>query len=274
MIAKVLRDPFIHFILLGLLVFLIADKEFIFSSAAVSPKAKIVIDEKIENLLVLKFEANQSRSPNDLELQQLIDQYIREEVLVREAMKLGLDKNDHVIRARLVELIDSIGLANNQVGNPSEDQLRQLAQHSPMRYSTGGSFSLEQIFLGTEPSGELISNTKIAIENGTTPASLSVNSKFAFRLNNASKEAVIGMFGGNFLQVLMEAELGKWAGPIKSPAGVHLVKVVNRENPTIPPIEQIKELLASDWLILQRRSLLDKLYQDYRSNYEVHKDSD
>lgn len=274
MIAKVLRDPFTHFILLGLLVFIIADKEFVFSSATVSPKAKIIIDEKVENLLVLKFEANQSRSPNDLELQQLIDQYIREEVLVREAIKLGLDKNDHVIRARLVELIDSIGLANNQVGDPSEAQLRQLAQHSPMRYSTGGSFSLEQIFLGTEPSGELISNTKIAIENGTTPASLSVNSKFAFRLNNASKEAVVGMFGGNFLQALMEAELGKWAGPIKSPAGVHLVKVVNRENPTIPPIEQIKELLASDWLILQRRSLLDKLYQDYRSNYEVHKDSD
>jgi hypothetical protein len=269
MIRTVLKDPFVHFIILGFLVFIIADKEFIFPSEAASTENTILISGGVEQLIQLKFKANQGRLPNDSESTFLIENYIREEILVRESIKLGLDQDDHVIRSRLVELIDSIGLANNKVGTPNDIQLKELALKNPIRYSTGGSFSIEQVFLGNEPSEEFILNTQQSIEKGTSPSSLGVRSKFTFRLNYATKEAIIGMFGLNFFNTLMNNEIGPWSAPMRSPAGIHLVRIVSKVDPIVPPVDQIRDMLISDWDSLQKRQILDDIYQGYRSKYQV-----
>lgn len=269
MIQSALKDPFLHFIILGFLVFVIADKEFIFPSEAPSTENRIIISESVEQLIQLKFKANQGRLPNDTESEFLIGNYIREEILVRESLKLGLDQDDHVIRSRLVELIDSIGLANNKIGTPDDVQLKDLALKNPMRYSTGGSFSIDQIFLGKEPSDEFIFNTQQSIEKGISPPSLGVRSKFTYRLNYATKEAIIGMFGLSFFNTLMNSEIGQWSSPIRSPAGIHLVRIVNKVEPTVPPVDQIRDMLISDWESLQKRKILEDIYQGYRSKYQV-----
>ncbi len=269
MLKNMIKDPFVHFMALGALIFLITENDITFPSNNELDKEEIVVNHQIENLLFISFKANQGRHPTDLEKQSLIDNYIREEILVREAIELGLNQNDHVIRTRLVELVNTMGLANTPIEEPSEQQLQQLAEADLARYASGGQFSLEHIYLGQAPSPDIIRQTETALEQGHPPTSLGQPSKFGFRLNHASKETIIELFGPHFFQAALDVELKEWSAPTPSPLGIHLVRVVERTLPSIPPIEKIRYRLTSDWHNQQKTKLLEDIYQQYRKSYSV-----
>jgi hypothetical protein len=134
------REPLLHFVALGLLIFAVDH----FASPASGDPRMITVDKEIETNLVSLFEEGQGRAPTDRELDRLIHRWLQNEVLYREALALGLDKGDEMIRERLILKMRMVVLNNVVVDPPSEKDLRQWFERNRSRYDLPRRFDFVQ----------------------------------------------------------------------------------------------------------------------------------
>ena len=151
---KLLREPLVHFLLLGLLVF--AGFKFTSRSDAGEP-GKIVVNQAQVESLVNGFTRTWQRPPTNLELEGLIREYIREEVCTREALALGLDKDDSVIRRRLRQKLEFISDNVASQADPDDKALQKYLQAHPENFRAQRQFTFSQVYLDPQKHGEDLS---------------------------------------------------------------------------------------------------------------------
>jgi PPIC-type PPIASE domain len=198
-----------------------------------------------------------------------LDRFIREEALVREARRLGLDQQDDLIRRRLVQQIEFVALGRVETGLEfGPEELEEIYGERKEDYRVPASFDFSHVFL--------------RIDDGVAGAEEEARSRAVALLRKlnaegiATSEEVISHFGEAMGAALgdLEPDAHQWQGPLRSTHGFHLVLLLGFDEARLPGAEEIRELLHEDWLRKQREVALDRAVAEIVSRYQVEIDSE
>jgi len=226
---KLIREPLFHFLLLGAVIFFIAGRS---RSIAVPSRQKIVVTQRQIESIVVGFSRTWMRPPTQEELQGLVNDYVREEVLYREARNMGLDQDDVIVRRRMRQKFEFlIEDRAARTGPPSDQELEAYLSQHVDKYSEQPSFSFEQIFFSREKRGasaEAEATAMLVRLRGKSTIDMEkLGDAFLLpsQFENTSPGETARLFGEKFTNELTKTQLRTWAGPIESSYGLHLVRV-------------------------------------------------
>lgn len=251
------REPLVHFLAAGALLYLF----FAWSGGnAVDPASRVIeVGREEQAQLALQFERTMGRAPTDAELDVAIDQYVRDEVLYREALRLGLDQDDAVVRRRLVSKMDMTASAAAEAAAPSKEQLQAFLDEQPERYGGEARLSFEQRYFktGEDAAGAL------ADDRPGEAISLPAN------MENATAREISDRFGMDFAAAIEGFDAGpEWRGPLRSGFGWHIVRVRER-NVEPADFDSIRPQLENDWRSAQIAERKAAAYQVLRDAYRI-----
>ncbi|WP_170482178.1 peptidylprolyl isomerase [Ruegeria arenilitoris] len=265
---RVIKEPLFHFILIGIAIF--GWFNWVSPQSEGDDKGeKIAINEVDVDLLSTRFEASWKRAPSEAELEALIDALVREEVLVREARKLGLDKGDQVIRARLAQKMEFLTTAIASSVDPDEAELQAYLEDNAERFMTPSLVAFDQVFLGETAEPSEMAEVLSALNSGEDWSQLGVPSLLLQTMPLSALSVVDSAFGRGFSGNLTDLEVSVWSGPIQSGYGKHLVRVTGIQAGGLPPLDDIREAVLSEWRRETGDDLAQAQYEILAAQYEI-----
>jgi hypothetical protein len=271
MLKRILREPLVHFLALALLIF--AAHGFLRGDAD-HPDKIVVSASKIEQMATV-FAKTWQRSPTTDELKGMIDDYVKEEVLVRQALDLGLDRDDTVVRRRLRQKMEFLNAADAAPVTATELELKAYLEANRKAFATDMKLAFEQVFLNPARHGDMMAKDAAALlaqlrSNDTAdPAQLGDTSLLPATVELTSRAAIDQMFGGALADGLEKAPVGEWMGPITSSFGLHLVRVTERTPGQVPQLADIRDEVAREWENARRSELEQQRFGELLARYEV-----
>ena len=266
---RLLQEPILHFLLIGIVIFVVYGKVAAPNRAGMS----IVVSEAMVDEMAREHEARWTRKPTDTELAGLVDAHVRDEILYREGLALGLDRDDALIKRRVRQKFEVIAEEQSAHEAPSDADLAAYMTESAERFLLPATVSFEQIFFdnaGTPADVErAVAAARVAVARGADPRKLGQASMLPSRVENAAQGLVARDFGTGFAGQVATAPIGQWSGPIASSFGVHLVRVTARTPTALPELDGIRRIVAREWENERRMSSRSESYQKLRSNYTV-----
>ena len=272
---KLLREPLVHFLLLGAALFGVYA---LVGNRAADRSGEIVITRGQIEQLVVGFSRTWQRPPTQEELQGLVEDFIREEVLYRQAKAMGLDEDDTIVRRRMrqkLEFLTEDGAS--QAAAPTEQELRAYFEQHADKYREEAKLTFEHVFFSRERRGKSVeadAKTLLTQLNGRRAAAVNLDtagdpSLLPIEMNSASRSEIAALFGEAFTQRLLEVEPGGWADPLESSYGLHLVLVRERAPGNLPELAKVRDAVQRDLLSERRQRALDAAYQRLRAQYVV-----
>jgi len=269
---KLLREPLVHFLVLGGLLF--AWYEWRGGSGPGS--THITITPGLVEHLASGFARTWQRQPTHAELKGLIDDYVKEEIATREAVNMGLDRDDTIIRRRLRQKMEFlIEDAVDQVP-PSDAELQAWLDAHRASFQGETRLSLRQVYLSPDRHG-----TSVAAEAQTLLGrlrragpdakidALGDPTMLPAELPLGPTSEVARFFGKDFAAKVEDIEPGTWTGPVESPYGLHLVLVRERVAAMPPSLAEVRPVVERDFLAERRKTQLESLYQGLLQRYTV-----
>jgi len=265
-IRRLLQEPLLHFLLIGIALFVVHDRVAAPNRAGKS----IVISEALVDQLAREYEARWTRKASDRELDALVEAHVRDEILYREGMALGLDWDDELIRRRVRQKFEVIAEEESARSMPSDADLEAYLTANAGRFIAPAKVSFEQIFFDHPDDLErAIDEARRALARGADPARLGQASMLPGRVEATAQPLVARDFGAEFARQLEAAPLGQWSGPIRSAFGAHLVRVTAREPAARPELDAVRQAVARDWEGERRESARDENYRKLSARYTV-----
>ncbi len=267
-LLRLLREPLFHFIAIGGLIFaLYAAVE----GPGAPPADVIVIAPERIDQLAAEFSSVWQRMPTEDEIATLIDREIREEVYYRSALALGLDRNDPIVRSRLVQKMRFLLDTGAYLQDPAEGELEAYFAANEDFYRSGLRLAFEQIYLGDDPAAETISLSLDALraDPPADPARLGKRSMLPPQLGLSPPNAVDGVFGEGFFDQIAELPPGEWAGPVVSAFGAHLVRIMDTLPARLPPLEEIRDAVLTNWREAKAQERREQDYTERRKHFTV-----
>lgn len=259
--------PILHFFLLGFVVF---GLKAWFEKPESTTKDNHLIEISSSDLEWFRamFRKRMGRDPFAEELQAQVDQLVKEQVLSREAEKLGLDSDDDLIRRRLAQKMDYL-LRDLAAGlQASEEELESYLQENRDRYEIPGDISFEQVLFKTNERGE--AGAELALAMFLDHPNREGDPTMLPRINEKQSVTQIrGVYGSDFLEGIQSLENGKWHGPVKSSFGLHAVYIHEHTPSIVPGVSDIRERLTSDWLADKQAEVSAEAYQALLDQYSV-----
>lgn len=268
--ARFFKDPLVHFLLIGGVLF------------AVSAWRGETIGSGREQIVITAEQIEQARAAATLlqgrpltveELRELLEPAIREEVLYREALALGLDENDDEVRRRLVEKMQYLTQDLADPEPSSEAELRAFYASSPERFRIPELVTFDQVFFSPSARGESVRRDAeeglTALRAGRAPAEVGDRTPLRESYDAAPREQVEVLFGAELAEALFTSPPGGWTGPFESDFGLHLVRLRGRSEARLPPYEEIREQVAEQFAAERRRERNDAEYARMRARYDV-----
>jgi hypothetical protein len=258
----------VHFLVGGALLFALFGEV---AGPGADRSERIVVSQDQVAMLVQSFERTWMRPPGEAELRGLIDDFVTEEVLYREALALGLDRDDLIVRRRMRQKMEFLndGLSERE---PDDAELRAYLEANAERFAVEPRFSFEQVFVSAERPGspdERAARLLARLADGEDPAGLADPTLLPRSLTQATPREVAAAFGASFAQALAEAPEGRWSGPVASSFGLHLVRVGAREPGRAPALEEVRGAVAREWAASERTQERERFYDELRARYEV-----
>jgi hypothetical protein len=267
-LKRLLREPLLHFLAIGGLIFLLF--------AAVdetrdAPTDVIVVTPERINQLAAGYSSVWKRMPTDDELDALIDEHVHEEVYYRVALALGLDKNDTIVRRRLRQKMEFLMDPGANLLEPAAGELEAYLLANEQTFRRGPRLAFEQIYLGEKPGPETITRSLNALQSepATDPSALGERSLLPAQLGLSPPDAIDGVFGKGVFERLAELSPGGWAGPVVSAYGVHLVRILDSLPARMPPLEEIRDNVLRNWKAAKGRELRELHYARLRERFIV-----
>lgn len=271
---RLLREPLLHFAILGAVLFLV----YTTGSGLLSsdPRRRIEITESDAALLAENFTRTWQRPPTEQELGNLIKARVREEVLYREALAVGLDENDTMVRRRLVLKMEMLSQDLALLADPTEQELQEFFQERQESYFIPPRISFSHIYFNMDkrgPQGESEAEWVLAdlLARSRTPRRAPERGdQFLLRydFDLVSPEQVTREFGAQFAESLFELGTG-WQGPVLSGYGLHLVFVSEKVEGRIPKLEEVREKVLLDYTRMRTERAKEALYEGLAERYEI-----
>lgn len=269
---SILREPLFHFLALGALLFVIGwatgDEQGPMGS-------RIVVSPGQIDRLAASFAATWQRPPTEPELQGLVEDHIREEVYFREALALGLDRDDIIIRRRLRQKVEFLTQDLADAVEPTDEELQAFLDEHVDDYRIPDVYTFSQRLFRTDgdPEGARTS-AEAALDalgdpTAPEPAPQGDPSMLPARLEGAPSREVARVFGEQFLAGLEAVGVGRWSPPTESGYGLHLIYVHERIRGRPPTLDEVRPLVMRDWATKQRTDVNDALYEEMLGRYTV-----
>lgn len=262
-----LHEPLIQFMLAGAVLFMAASLH-----AEANAPQRIVVDQARVALLKQRYALQFGEPPSAERLQLLVDDYVREEALYRQALALGLDKGDEVVRRRLAQKMEFIGDSAVFAEAPSETALKDYYAVHAARYRAPGRATFSILYFSPDKGGEdaarnRASNALAELKAGRRPKDTDVfpDGGYFGSLDAASIQAI---FGASPMTGAIDSVAERvWVGPVRSGLGWHLVRVESREKPQQRPFEsvadQVRQDFQSDKQAEAKRAAMQALLKNY-----------
>ncbi|WP_431299259.1 peptidyl-prolyl cis-trans isomerase [Tabrizicola sp. BL-A-41-H6] len=272
--GRFLREPLVHFMVLAALLFgLMSEPN---APQAVADDRRIVISATDVEQLSASWTQRWQRPPSEAELAGMVREAIREQVLYREAVALGLDRDDVVIRRHLRQKYEFITQDLAYDTDPDEATLRTFYQTQPDRYAQSAKVSFSQILFSTDRRGaaaEADAAQALAdLQSATTPEAadlLGDATSLPPTFEAMDAAGVEAMFGPDFAAALMRVEPGHWSGPIASGYGLHLIWLSERIAGGPIAFETVRQRVKDDWVYEQRIAANEAIFRKLLDRYEV-----
>jgi hypothetical protein len=270
---KLIKDPLLHFLLIGALLFLVFE---LIKSPVGNLENSIVITRGDIDALQANFARTWQRPPTDDELQGLIEDKVREEIAYREAVAMGLDQGDSVIRRRLrmkMELIveDVAGLSP-----PSDADLEAYLAENRESFRQQPQLSFMQVYLNSDKRGDRVEDDARKILARLSAAGSDADPESYSDPNMLPKELPLyyikdigRLFGVDFSGQILEVKPGEWTGPVWSSYGLHLVYVRERIEGRDPELHEVRKEVEREWSAKRRREFKEETYKKLRERYTV-----
>jgi hypothetical protein len=271
------KEPLVHFTIFGLLLFLLYDWFGRTDSTAFSDRIEVPA-ARVE-MMISRWEMQLGRSPTEQEVQSFIQGYIREEVLSREALALGLDQEDVIIRRRLAEKMEFLSLEMVSVEEPDSSELFHYYTNHRLNYQVPGDVTFYQVYFSTD-TRTLIEAENVAravlgkLHEEHIPGIRAEEFGDRFILPgffpNYSTQDIEQLFNSvDFIERVFKAPLETWEGPVETSFGLHLVYVTDREDVRTEPFEKVYDRVYEDYMTSRQREQSSAYLQQLIDRYQV-----
>jgi peptidyl-prolyl cis-trans isomerase C len=276
LVRRWLREPLVQFLVAGALIFGVYQLVSPSSGGIAKAANQIVLTKDDLRQLVVMWLAQGRAPPTAEELNALVDQRVRDEILSREAVALGLDKNDEIIKRRLAQKMDFLAADVAALQEPSETELKAWFAVNADRFAVPPRTSFRHLYFSLDrgPGAEQVAAAALAKIAGLPAAAASAAAAadpFMFRdyYGERTPEQVAKEFGPDFAAALFRLKPGAWLGPIRSGYGWHLVFVDAAEPGRVPAFEEIQPDIKSAWLEQKQREFKEAAFAAMRARYTV-----
>jgi hypothetical protein len=268
---RILREPLFHFLLLGAALF--AAYGVLSGRGAAEPDEIVVTRGRIESLATV-FQRTWQRPPTQDELDGLVAEYVREEVCAREAVALGLDQDDSVIRRRLRQKLEFVSEDLAAEVEPTDGELQAYLDGHAEAFRVEPSFAFRQVFLSPEQRGEGLARDAAELlaalrSSAADPDAAGDPILLDPSFEDASAGEVARLFGQGFAEELARLPSGEWQGPVESAYGAHLVLLAERRDGGQPALDDVREEVRREWANDQRLQANEEHYRTLLQPYRV-----
>jgi hypothetical protein len=268
------REPLLQFLTLGALIFAVA--HFAHSERAAGQR-EIVVDDQLERRIVQINQAQSGITPGPEQLQRLVEEYIDDEVMYREAMRMGLDRDDEIVRRRLIQKVQFLQRDLAATAKPDETQLRAYYGAHLQQFSSAASVSFEQLYFNADRGGwgEAEARARRALDrlrSARTALTQQLDDAFPFQIpSQAFTRLEAGRLFGDtpIVEALFSTALGQWSGPVRSAYGWHLIKADQRSVSATAPFAQVRSQVEAAYLQEQSQAAQRREQQALRARYEI-----
>jgi len=276
MIARWLREPLLHFLLVGALLF-VAWKAVSPDSYARGAANRIVLtDDDLKQLATTWIMAGRA-PPSPEQMQRLVDDKVREEVLYREALALGLDKDDTIVKRQLARKMEFLAEDVSKARDPKPGELRAWFAKNSDRFALPPRASFQHLYFSPDRRGararddaaRALAKLDGKPADSAIVAALADPFMFQDHYGDRSPEQLANVFGPQFAQALFQLKQGSWQGPIESGYGWHLVWIDSMMPGRVPAFEEVEPDVKSEWIAEQSAEAKRKAFEAMRARYEV-----
>jgi len=266
--SRWLREPLVHFVLLGAVVFAVHQ-----SVAPPRPTNRIVVSDAILRGLRQEHLRQNGALPTSEEEAALIQRFVDNEILYREAIAQGLDRGDIIVRRRLVQKMEFVLEGEAPVPQPTDAELQAYLQAHAERYAVAERVALTHVFVGTDQHGpdaeRIATDLHTQLAAGADAAALGDPFLRGRDFPLRTERELAGIFGTPFAAQVMALPIGEWSGPLRSSYGLHVVRVTERSAARQPALQEVRTAVLRDWEEERRVVANAQALARLRQRYEV-----
>jgi len=268
-LKTMLNEPLLHFLLIGAGLFILFDA--LNGPEAENPNRIVVSSGQVE-LLAANYSRTWRRQPNQQEVNALIEEHLRDEVFYREAIELGLDKDDSLIRRRLRQKLEFVLEDVSALVEPTDEQLTLFMQQNEESFRLKPKISFRHVYLSFDKRNDVGSDAVkllARLKAGEDPDELGDTIMLASEFQLTAQPQIARGFGDEFAKTLLTLPQGNWTGPVLSGFGAHLVFISERTDGRMPALDEVRKAVKRDWTLEQRKTLKEKIYRTLLEKYHV-----
>ena len=271
-----LGEPLVQFLLIGAVLFL--------GYRALHPgpevgalSTRIELTEDDLRQLSAAWLAQGRPAPTPEQMRSLVDMRVREDILYREALALGLDKGDTIVRRRLAQKMEFLFEDVSALREPTREELRAWFEKNADRFALLPRASFRHLYFSPDRRGpraredaaralDTLRGKPGSAQRGAVGAD-----PFMFQdyYGDRSPEEMAKLFGPRFAKALLQQQPGSWQGPIESGYGWHLVWVDSLTPSRVPTFEEVETQAKTEWIANQRAETRRRAYEAMRARYEI-----
>jgi hypothetical protein len=273
---RLLREPLLHFLLIGLALFAVyAYMHRGRMGIESSRQIPITLDELRQ--MDLYFDSQWHRPPTPQEFQAMVEDKVREEVLYREGLAMGLDKDDEIVKRRMAQKMQFLAEDLASAHEPSTGELKAWFDKNKQKFALSSRYSFRHLYFSPDKRGKNAEDdaakalAKIAGQPEDSKLAASFGDQFMFQdyYGDRTPEAIAKEFGPQFAAALEKLKPGSWQGPVESGYGWHLVYLDTVIPGRIPAFEEMEFDVKTAWLAEQKQTTWQKAYAEMRAKYSV-----
>jgi len=274
-IKRLLREPLLHFIVLGAVLFTGYTIWQPGGGVASSHEIALTFDELMQ--LEKLFESQWHRPPTPEEFSGMVETKVRQEILYREALAMGLDKNDEIVKRRMAQKMQFLAEDVAAAHEPSTEELEAWYAENSDKFALPSRVGFRHLYFSPDLRGArahddaLDALAKLAGQPEDAPLAASLADPFMFQDYYADRtsESLAKDFGPEFAVAIPRLTPGSWQGPIESGYGWHLVFVDSVVPGRVPAFEEIAGDVKTAWLGDQKERAWREAYNEMRAKYTV-----
>ena len=251
-----MREPLAWFILIGAI---------IFAADRFQDDDPVIVDDAVRHQISSLWQTQMGVSPDDQELKSLVNHWIREEIFYREAVRLGLDRDDTIIRRRLVQKLEFLAQEVNE-NDISQDDIKRHYEAHQADYTLPVRYSISQIYFDDI---EAAIRSLPEITDSTEWQVLGKSSLLPRTLIKKSVREIGATFGTEFAEQVTQLATARWTGPMTSTFGFHLVRLDAIAESEVTPLTHIDRQVMNDLIHKRRDHSLEDYYRDLLDQHEV-----
>lgn len=273
---RFLREPLVHFLLAGAMLFgVYSVTQSGRPLAASSKEIRLSLDDIAQ--LTLLYESQWRRPPTPEDLERMVENKVQQEVLYREALAMGLDKDDEIVKRRMAQKMEFLAEDVAAAREPTTDELKSWYEQNSAKFALPSRFSFRHLYFSPDRRGKRARDDAAAAlaqlsgqpEDATLAASLADPFMFQEYYRDRAPDYLGKEFGPQFAKAVEQLTPGSWQGPVESGFGWHLVYVDTVIPGRIPAFEEIEQDVKTAWLNEQKALAWEKAYKDMRARYTV-----